>query len=55
MLKDVLAVEITAMNSYEEEIATFTNFVIKEKLELIKNDEIEHIRMLRELIEMLRS
>ena len=37
-LKDVRAVEVEARNSYEEDVATFKNFEIKETIKKIKLD-----------------
>lgn len=49
-LKDVLAVEIKARASYAEDIVTFRNFLLLDRLRRIALDEERHIRMLRDLI-----
>jgi rubrerythrin len=53
-LGDVMAVEINARNSYEEDIITFKNFQIVETISKIKIDEDKHIRLLNELIDYLK-
>jgi rubrerythrin len=52
-LKDILAVEIQAKDSYEEDIATFKNFQILDRIRRIHNDELKHIKILRDLVETL--
>ena len=49
-LKDVLAVEITARDNYKQDVETFTNFEIVDKIGKIKKDEDKHIALLSGLI-----
>ncbi len=52
-LKDLYSMESVARMSYEEDLATFKNFEILDKIRIIKNDEDRHIAMLKELINLL--
>jgi rubrerythrin len=54
-LKNVLSVETMARDSYDQDVHIFKNKRLKTVIEKIKNDEIRHIKMLNELIEMLES
>jgi|WetSurMetagenome_2_1015567.scaffolds.fasta_scaffold2149322_1 rubrerythrin len=54
-VKDLLAVEMTARKSYEDDILTFNNFKLVDVIEKIKKDEDRHIRMLKELIKILEK
>jgi bacterioferritin (cytochrome b1) len=54
-VKDLLAVEIGARKSYEDDIITFNNFKLVDVIEKIKKDEDRHIRMLKELIKLLEK
>jgi len=54
-VKDLLAVEITARKSYENDILTFSNLKLVDVIEKIKKDEDRHIRMLKELIKLLEK
>jgi rubrerythrin len=54
-LKNVLSVEIIARDSYDKDVHIFKDKRLKTVIEKIKNDEIRHIKMLNELIEMLES
>jgi len=52
-LKSLLEVETLAKNNYEEDLLTFKNPKVKSLILKIKNDEIKHIRILNNLIQML--
>jgi rubrerythrin len=54
-IKDLLAVEILARKSYEDDIETFSNFKLVDVIEKIKGDEDRHIRMLKELVKLLEK
>ena len=54
-VKDLLAVEMGARKSYENDILTFNNFKLVDVIEKIKKDEDRHIRMLKELIKLLEK
>lgn len=54
-LGDVMAVEINARNSYIQDIATFKNFKIIDSITKIKEDEDKHIKLLIELVNMLKE
>ena len=54
-LKDVRAVEILARKGYEEDLTTFNNFEIINRITKIKIDEDDHIRILDELIALLEK
>jgi rubrerythrin len=54
-IKDILAVEILARKSYEDDIMSFRNFKIVDTIEKIKSDEDRHISMLNELIKLLEK
>jgi len=52
-LKDTLAVEIGARDSYEQDTLTFKNFEIVDTIKKIKTDEDKHIAILESLIRLL--
>jgi hypothetical protein len=52
---DIQAVEMTARDNYEKDIATFKNFIITDTIEKIKDDEDRHIELLEGLIKMLKD
>jgi rubrerythrin len=54
-LKDLLAVERLAKQSYEEDTFTFKNFEIKETMEKIKEDEEKHIKILLNIIKVVNK
>ena len=53
ILKDIRAVEILARKGYDEDVHTFSNFELKNKIEKIKIDEDKHIQILDDLINLL--
>jgi hypothetical protein len=52
-LRDVLAIEMTAKKSYEDDIITFRNFQITDTIKEIRDDEEKHIALLKDLIATL--
>jgi bacterioferritin (cytochrome b1) len=54
-IKDLLAVEILARESYKNDVLTFNNFKLVDTIEKIKIDEDRHINMLKELITLLEK
>lgn len=54
-IKDLLAVETLARNSYKKDVLTFTNFKLVDTIEKIKLDEDRHIDMLKELVKLLEK
>lgn len=54
-IKDLLAVETLARNSYEKDINLFADLKIIDTIEKIKNDEDRHIDILKELIKLLEK
>ena len=50
MLENLLAVEKSARDRYEEEVLSFNDADLKEKINSIKKDEDRHIAMIEELI-----
>jgi hypothetical protein len=53
-LKDVRAVECIARDSYKDDIAAFSDPKIELILNRIEQDEEFHVRLLDELIELLK-
>lgn len=53
-LENLRALEITARDSYMEDIMTFHNVELIQTIEKIKDDEIKHIKMIEELLTMLK-
>jgi rubrerythrin len=53
-LENMRAVEVKARKGYVEDMETFVNFKIKDTVSNIKIDEDKHIKMIDELIEMLK-
>lgn len=54
-IKDLLAVETLARESYENDTITFRNFKLVDTIETIKEDEDRHIKMLKILLELLEK
>jgi bacterioferritin (cytochrome b1) len=54
-LKNLLAVESLARDSYKSDMMTFNNFKLVDTIEKIKDDEDNHIYMLKQLIKMLEK
>ncbi|MFA5857182.1 MAG: hypothetical protein WC867_07500 [Candidatus Pacearchaeota archaeon] len=54
-LKNLLSVEISAKNSYEKDIKIFENKKIIIAIDSIRKDELVHIELLKELIEILEK
>lgn len=55
MLEDIRAIEIIARKGYAQDTMTFKNKEIVDKVERIKEDEDKHIRLLDELLGMLKK
>jgi rubrerythrin len=54
-IEDLLAVETVARDGYGMDIITFKNFEIVDTLRQIKDDEDRHIKLLKEIIEILNG
>ena len=54
-IEDVRAVEMTARKGYEEDLNTFKNFKITGTIARIKKDEDNHIKILDNLLEVLKQ
>ena len=52
---ELRAMEILARKSYEEDVITFKNFEIKDTIESIKKDEERHIKLLTEVMNLLKK
>jgi len=53
-LEGVRAIEINARDNYVEDIATFKNFKITDTIKKIKIDEDKHIKLIDEIIDILK-
>lgn len=54
-LKDLLVVEMTARDKYEQDIITFKNFELVDTIRKIKEDEEKHVGIVTRLIKMLEK
>lgn len=54
-LKNTLSVETIARDSYDQDVHIFKHKKLKAMIEKIKHDEIRHIQLLEELIELLET
>ena len=54
-IKNMLAVEVKAWEEYDADTHSFKNFVIIKRISSVRDDEVRHIAMLRELVAMLEK
>ena len=54
-LKDLRALEITARDSYKDDVDLFENRKLKVVISVIEKDEEKHIELLNEMIEILEK
>jgi hypothetical protein len=54
-LRDLLAMELGAEKNYEADVGTFTNFVITDTIEKIRQDELRHITLIKEAIALVED